>query len=189
MKLNLLPLFLLLALLVGSGCSSVQTTHPLSSDPKPIDKEKFEGAWLFEEGIINVKFAEDGVAKFVALKWKNDTFLLIQAEAIVAEGENSNYISFRILEGDGKSELYFFSQYQFTDDGDLIMWFPNISEFEKMVESKRLQGVVDKSEYSTDIHIKNEPESLLKIIDDPDNMKLFEYRNPMILKKIAPVNY
>jgi hypothetical protein len=185
MTLNGIFRLLLLTLLLGSGCSSVTTTHPLSRDQHAVDVEKFEGIWLMENGSIHVKFTDNGVAKLAGLDWKENAFRVIRGEAIVTEGKKHNFLSVRYQEREGEWEGYFFLPYKFTDQGDLILWPPVPKEFERMVESKKLLGIVRKGEYSTSITITNAPGALLDVINDPDSLKLFEYRKPMVLKKIA----
>jgi len=185
MKRNGLALLIVLALLVGSGCSSVITTHPLSPNPEPIDKEKFEGVWLLDDGTAHVKFSSNGIAQVAGLEWKKDKFRVNRCEAIVTQGKKHNFLSVRYLEGDGEWEGYYFLPYKFTDHGDLILWPPVPDVFEEMVESGKLQGMVEKSEYSISITITNAPGALLNIINDPDNLELFNYREPVVLRRIA----
>jgi hypothetical protein len=185
MKLNGFPLLLLLVLLIGPGCSSVTSTHPLSIDPTPIDKEKFEGIWIMENGTIHVKFTDNGLARLAALDWEENEFRVIQGEAIVTQGKAHNFLSIRYQENPEKREGYFFLPYKFTDQDDLVLWPPVPGVFEKMIENKKLKGIAKKGKYSTSITITNEAGALLNIINDPDNLGLFDYRNLIVLRKIA----
>ena len=57
-KIITLALALCAALLL-CNCSTVTTSFPLTTKPKAIDKEKFEGVWLFgddDTGVLQVKF-------------------------------------------------------------------------------------------------------------------------------------
>ena len=185
MKLSLsLPLFLI-ALLVASGCSSVTTLHPLSSNTEPIDQEKFEGVWLVDDGTIHVKFASNGVARIAGLEWKDGQFHVNQGEAIVTQGKQHNFLSVRYKESDGRWEGYYFLSYKFTDQGDLILWPPVPEVFAKMVKRKELQGIVKKGKYTTSVSVTNAPGGLFDIINNPENLELFDYREPLVLKKIA----
>ena len=186
MKLTLLPLLLLLAMLGGSGCSSVTTTHPLSSDHKSIDREKFEGVWQMDESVVHVKFSPNGIAQIAGLKWDKDEFRMGKAKAIVTEGKKHNFLSVQFQEDTGEwASGYYFLAYKFTDQGDLILWLPVPEVFEASVETKQLQGTIEEGEYSKNVTITNEPGALLEIINDPDNLQAFDYTEPMVLKKIS----
>ncbi|MFH1038637.1 MAG: hypothetical protein V1789_08240 [PVC group bacterium] len=173
------------AMLLTSGCSSVTTKHPLSNNPKPIDQEKFEGVWLVDDTVVHVQFGSNGIAQIAGLEWENNQFHIVQGEMIVTEGDKHNFLSVRFQE-DGKwMDDYLFLAYKFSEQGDLILWLPNEDVFEEAIEKKQLDGVIKQQQYSTDITITTAPEKLLEFIIDPDNLKLFEYREPMILRKVA----
>lgn len=178
-------LLLVMAMLLATSCSSVSTSFPLSDDPKPIDQKEFEGAWLVDEEVFHVRFDSNGVAQTAVVEWKSNEFHIVRGEMTVAEGEENNFLSIRFQE-DGKwTNNYFFLSYTFTEDHDLILWAPDVEAFEELLEKKELQGIVEKDQYSTSITITNEPALFLKCINDPDNLKLFQYRDPLILKKLS----
>ena len=178
----------MVALLVFSGCSTVTTTQPLSSDPKPIDKEQFEGVWLSNDQLLHVMFADNGVGKIAGLEWKDDQFNIARGEMIVADADGKNLLSVR-FEEDGKwPDEYFFVEYKFSEQGDLILWAPDPEAFKTLVEEKKLKGTVKQDKNSTNVTITNMPEVFLKVVNSQESMKLFEYKEPVILKKINAKN-
>jgi len=166
------------------GCSSVTITQPLSTQPKPIDKDKFEGTWLIEKDTAVVRFASNGVARIAGVEWKGENFRLVQGEMIVTEGKTENFISIRFAEDGVWTNRYLFAQYTFTDTGDLVLWPPNTSEFEDAIRTKTLQGVVTKGQYSSSINVTNSPTDMLDFMNDPQRVNLFNYREPMVLRRI-----
>ena len=62
---------------------------------------------------------------------------------------------------------------------------PDVEVFEGVVTNHLLQGVLQKGQYSSDITITNAPGALLEFIDQPRDQRLFNYTEPMILRKIA----
>jgi len=167
------------------GCSSVTIEQPLSTHPTPVDKDQFEGTWLVEKSAIEVKFASNGVARIAGTEWKDDHFRLVQGEMIVTEGKENKYISIRFGEDGDWTNRYFFLRYTFTDRGDLVVWMPNTDAFEKAVETNALQGVVTKQRDSKNINVTNTPATLLDFMDDPERRDLFEYRKPIVLRRIV----
>jgi hypothetical protein len=171
----------MLVVILGAGCSSVTTVNPLSLETKPLDKDKFEGTWLLGKESVSVRFASNGVARIAGVRWENDQFRLEQREMIITEGEEYNFLSIR-FEEDGKwTNQFFFLQYHFTEEGDLLLWLPNSKVFEEAIKTNRLQGV----KHNSGVIITNTPGELLKFINNSDNLQLFEYREPIVVKKVA----
>jgi len=184
---NILISISLTSVLFLSACSTVTIPYPLSANPKPIDKEKFEGVWDGGEPTVHVRFGSNGIAQIAWLDWADNEFQIVRAEMIVTEGDENNFLSFR-MEEDGKwTNTYVFCQYSFSDNGELIVWNPNTETFEKAIEKGLLQGEVESGITGTTIAITNAPGKLLEFINDPENLKLFEYRKPVILRKIVGV--
>ena len=120
-------------------CSTVSTTHPLATKPKAIDKQKFEGVWrIDDDAVLQIKFAKDGIARIAGTEWENDQFTLVRGEMHVVEGKEHNFLSVRFEEDGEWEENYLFAAYKFSEQGDLIFWSPNASEFKKAVEKKLL---------------------------------------------------
>jgi hypothetical protein len=179
-----LSLFFIPLLLLLSGCSFVTTSQPLSSAPEPIDQDKFEGAWLSEEEVVFIRFAASGVAHLAGLDWKDDQFQMVQGELIIIRGEKGNYLSVRLQEEGEWQNRYYLIQYEFTDEGDLLLWFPNEDVFAKAVEDGLLQGEVKTERHRDDIFITDTPEKILRFIENPGPLRLFNTGEPLILKKV-----
>lgn len=167
-----------LAVAVLCGCASVTTQQPLSLDPKPIDREKWEAAWLSDKNPFSVRFSSNGVARIAWFEWKDDQFVPAYGEMIIAEGEDDNYLSIRFAEDGAWSNEYLFAQYAFSEAGDLIVWAPVVDRFKEAIQSNRLEG--------TDSNmITSPPEKIIAFMDDPENGGLFDYKNPLILRRIV----
>jgi hypothetical protein len=179
-----LSFFFIPLLLLLSSCTFVTTQQPLSSAREPIDRDKFEGAWLSEEEVVFIRFAANGVARLAGLDWKDDQFQMVQGEMIITRGKKNNYISVRFQEEGKWQARYYLLQYEFTDRGDLLLWFPNEDVFAKAVEDGMLQGEVKTEPYRDDIFITDSPEKVLRFIENPGPLRLFNTGEPLILKKI-----
>ncbi len=183
-KKTCLLLFFIPLLLLLSGCSFVTTRQPLSSAPEPIDRDKFEGAWLSEEEVVFIRFAASGVARLAGLDWKDDQFQMVQGEMIITRGKKNNFLSVRFQE-DGKwMDRYYLLQYKFTDQDELLLWFPNEDVFAKAVEEGKLEGEVKQDPHGDDIFITDAPEKILRFIENPGPLQFFKTGKPLILKKI-----
>ena len=167
------------------GCSSVTIKDPLSENPEPIDQEKLEGTWVLNDEVFHVKFGSNGVAQIAGVEWESNQFHIVHAEVIVTKGDKHNFLSVRRQEDGRWMGDYYFLSYMFAENGDLVAWVPNANVFKNLIKEKELQGVITEGKYSTSVSITNSPLKLLKLINDPENLKLFEYTEPTIIRKIS----
>lgn len=183
----LMQTFALTASLLFTGCSSVTTSFPISAEPQPIDQDKFEGSWMVDKGAVSLQFASNGVARLAGVEWKDDRFRMVQGEMIVAKGQKNNFISLRFEDDGAWTNSYYLLQYHFTDQGELLLWQPNAKAFESAVATNRQMGVVSKSQYSVHVNMTNSPSALIEFIETSGVPDLFDYREPTVLRKIAPL--
>ena len=186
MKQFLFVLLSIFAMLLTLGCSSVTTRHPLSNNPEAIDHEKFEGVWLVDDDeVLHVKFTGNGIARIAGFEWESDQFNITHVEMIVTEGDEHNFLSVRFQEEGKWMDDYYFLACKFTEKGDLVLWLPNVDAFEEAIGKKKLSGIINEDQYSTNITITDVPEKLFEYINGPDNLNLFDYKEPIIIYKIT----
>lgn len=171
--------------LVSLGCSSVTTVDPLPWKTEPTDQERFEGTWLIGDGALQIRFAETGVARFAGLDWQDGRFQLEQGEMTICHGEELDFLSVHAQEDGAWMDGYYLVQYRFTDDGDLVLWLPDPEAFADAVTEGRLEGTVEGEGCCKDVIVTSPPAELLELIDDADDLELFDYREPMILRRLT----
>lgn len=170
-----------------SGCSMVTTTKPLPLTAAASDQEKFEGSWMISDGTVSLRFAANGVAQIAGLDWDQDAglFTLERCELYLCEGEHAGFISVRCKEKGEWEDEYLFFRYHFTPDDTLVLWQPQPSVFKEAIEDGVLQGTVHEDELETSITITGDPNKLLELIDVEDDLSLFDYVNPMVIRKLS----
>lgn len=178
-------LLLLFAVFLICGCSTVVTKNPLTTDPNSYGRDNFEGSWLIGDNIYFIRFAANGIARIAVVVWEDDRYQLGHGEMIVKKGDKSNYLSVRFKQDPEWMDDYIILQYLFTDTGDLVLWIPNADIFEKAIKDKKLQGVIKKKKFSKDITITSDPAKLLDFLSESDNLNLFDYREPIILRRVT----
>jgi hypothetical protein len=171
--------------LMSIGCSSVTTVHPLPWKTEPADQDRFEGTWLVGDDSFQIRFADSGVARFAGLDWEDDQFRLEQGEMIICRGEHLGFLSVRTQEDGEWMDHYYLVQFKFTDPGELLLWLPEADAFADAIARNRVEGAVDGDGAGTDITITSPPEALLDLIDDPDDLELFDYKSPLILRRVT----
>jgi hypothetical protein len=171
--------------LLSLGCSSVMTVHPLPWRTEPTDRERFEGTWLVGDDSFQIRFTDSGVARFAGLDWEDGQFRLEQGEMTICRGEHLGFLSVRTQEDGEWTNHYYLVQFKFTDPGELVLWLPNADAFAEAIAQDRLRGTVDGNGSGTDITITGAPENLLELIDDPEDLVLFDYRSPLVLRRVT----
>jgi len=172
-------------IVLGIGCSSVTTLQPLPRSSDLAERARFEGVWISDDDLIQVRFDKDGLGHFAGLGWDDEKFKLERGEMIVAAGKDLGFLSVRVEEDDGEwMHRYYLLQYRFTDSGDLVLWNPQPEPFADAVDAGTLEGTVERSDSGVDAVILGQPADLLAFIDDPEDLTLFDYRDPMIFKRI-----
>jgi hypothetical protein len=171
--------------LLSLGCSSVTTVQPLPWKIEAGDQERFEGTWLVGDDSLQIRFADNGVARFAGLDWEDGQFQLEQGEMIICRGDHLGFLSVRTREDGEWMNHYYLVQFKFTDPGELVLWLPNVDAFADAIAQNRLEGTVDGDGSGTDVTITSGPDALLELIDVGDDRALFDYREPIILKKVV----
>jgi len=188
MKFNLILFLLSLATVICTSCSSVTMKSPLNVSPKPVDQHKFEGIWSVGKGVIHINFAHGGIAKVAWLDWEKDEFKMGKGEMFVSETDELNFVCARLKDDDEWTDGYFFAQYKFTKEGDLVLWLANVKLFAEAIKKNDLKGEIKQSGFSKQVSITSKPKELLKFIKNSDDAMIFYYKDPMICRKILKSN-
>lgn len=180
-RLMILPFGILLV----AGCSSVTTDQPLPRMSGTFEQGLFEGVWMANDQILMVQFSSDGIARVAGLEWKDDEFQLERAELILSGGDDLKVASVRAQEDGEWLDQYFFVQYEFTQQGDLVLRLPNVDFFDEAVSDGRLEGFVDRGEYGRDIRVGASPEVFLEFLKGQDPSVIFGVGDPVVLKRVC----
>jgi len=167
--------------LITAACSSVTTLSPLPADMEAPELETFAGTWQFEEDVIHVEVREDGVACVAGLAWEDSAFVMRQGELTLTRGEHRSFLCFAAYDAGIPSDQFLFFQYRFLSPDLLIVWQPRIDAFQTAVDA----GLLTAAEGSDATHLILDAGSkvLLAFIDDATRTDLFEYEDPLPLRR------
>jgi hypothetical protein len=165
------------------GCSSVTIKEPLPMISDAAENARFQGEWVSGDQTFYMGFGSNGIGQFVGVDWENDQFQLEKGELIVSKGPNS-FLSVRVMEKGKWQEGYFFVQYHFTREGDLLLWRPEANTFADAVEKGKLKGTIEKGKSYVSVAITSPPEKILAFVNDPLNGALFDFKEPMVFKRL-----
>jgi hypothetical protein len=167
-----------------TGCTSVTLLQPLPATSDATERARLEGEWIAEDQILYVRFGRDGLGQIAGVDWKDDRFRLETGEIIASQGGKHHYLSVRVRTNGEWEHHYYFVQYDFTPQGDLVLWLPDANAFEAAVRMGKLQGTVEKTKYVHNVEITSPPEVILAFLKDPGNEELFDTEDPMILGRL-----
>ncbi len=155
----------------AAGCSSVETEHPVTDRPEALDKDRLEGAWLFEDEILHLKFGSDNVGQMGSLEWKDGEFRVMRAEFVVVHAGEGRYASLRF--DDDEAGSYGLLNYDFASNGDLLVRVEPTDEFERAIAAGRLRGQVKKDGKDTEIMLASPSDTLLTFLSSASPNQLF----------------
>ncbi len=179
-----------LAAALLAGCGAL-TEQPLPAVPlADAERARFDGAWVGDppDEVVSIRVSCDGVGHVASLEWDDGAFRMERTEAVFSEGRKggakSRFISLRLADKGGKpakQPMYLLLKYRFQNDDTLVLWGANPEPFAAAIRAGRLHGQVDRY----DNVITSPPQTVLDFIDDPDDVRLFAYAQPMVWHKVA----
>ena len=178
------PVAVVLLMLGVGGCSSVTLVQPLPQSPDATERARFEGEWIAGDQVLYVRFGSGGIGQFAGVDWKEDRFQLEKGEFVLSRGQTHHFLSLRVQEKGVWEDRYYFVQYHFTAQGDLVLWLPDVDAFRNAVAQGKLVGIGESRRESGSVTIASPPELVVAFLNDPANGVLFDYRDPMIVKRL-----
>lgn len=172
-------------LLVLAACSPVLVREPLPATAGPDELARFEGAWLSGRDVTRVRVEAGQPLAIAGMEWRDGRFQVDRGEVVVTAVEERGFLSVRVKEADGWMDGWYLVEYRFTSDGDLLVWMPHTAAFADAVEAGDLTGVVEHTDTSTTVTLTGPPERTLAYLEDHDGVMLFDYRDPMVMRRLA----
>lgn len=168
-----------------SACSSVRLTQPFPRAGGPPEKAKLEGVWQLDRTVVFLKFRDDGTGDLNIPAWKDGTFHVDHGELIAVPGKTQNYLCLRMDSDGQETPGYAFAAFK-VDDDTLVAWAPDAGEVDAAIVNKRLEGTSERKDNSRRIVISTAPDKVLDLLEGEGGAKLLDYKNPLVLRKIAP---
>ena len=171
------------------GCKTVVSLNPVGTPDTEIDKDRIEGVWQIEESVISCKFTNDGKTLIIgSVEWDDATqgFKLQQSKVWFTKVGDRRFLNLENEQDDehAKERRYSFTEYMLIGDKNefALVWPPDFDVFKETVAQKKLEGTATEDT----VTISEKPETLMKVIQEDQVKGLFDYREPMILRRIYP---
>jgi hypothetical protein len=169
--------------LLGCACDEVTVPEPVGDEIVPLEAEEWVGTWADPEGHVVFIQEVDAEAGHLRLVWfeDDDTLERQQVDAIVRTS-NGWWLGTVFVPDDAElSGEYWWGRVERTGD-TLLVWVPNPRKFAELVRAGLLPGKVE-SEDTVRLG-KLEPRHL-KLVTSEERGVLFEWDEPLILRKIS----
>ena len=172
---------------VLSGCGVVMEQPLPAAALSDAEHTRFEGTWVADnsDGVVSVRIDCDGGGHVASAEWKGGRFQMDETQVVFSQGmkggEKARFLSLRVQGKDEKQARYLLLKYQFSSDDTLVVWGAQPGPFAEAIKSGRLKGQSEQHQ----TFLTSPPQAVLDFIDDPDDVRLFDYRKPLILRKVA----
>ncbi len=167
--------------IVSSGCDVVVTRAPLPRADARDFENRLAGSWANDDGVIEIRFVEPGFAKLGSLEWEHDAFVLGLGELTLGEIDDRRFVSVRFQEDGAWPDEYYLAEVEIAeaDDDVLLIWTALGERFRALIENGLLEG-----ETVDGVVVTSKPEDLLAALADERAAGSFDYREPMVLRKL-----
>ncbi len=187
-------IFYILALLIFvlfSGCKTLLFKNLFGSVSTIENIEDYEGYWESDDGFIAaIKILNDSSTMVTGLlEWdkKQEQFVVKSEERIITKLKEATFLNEKTDENYYKVQQIELKKSKISDKIQLLVWDPDIDEFEKLVANNELSGRIttkinDEGKVETDsIIVDNRSEDLLEKMMEKNN--LFKYKNVQVLRR------
>jgi len=176
----ILGLFLLLSL----NCSSVTSHKPVGVNDTE-HASLFEGSWAHEDGIIFFRKLDDGKLVGAVVEWKEKKFCLETMELVVTKIGDTHLVNLLVNENKHLPAWYF-GRYTFDEKFEtMVVYPPNVEQFEKAISSGSLAGKLEKDKTSIEIYLESNKPDLMDLLLKEGSANYFDTEKVTILKRIG----
>ena len=182
----------LLSIAFFMGCKTLLFTNVFGTVTKVENIEDYEGYWESDDGfIVAIKFLKDSSTMVSGiLDWdtKKEKFMVKSEKRIITKLKDATFVNYKMDNNNYKVQQFELRKSDLTDKIQLLIWDPNIDEFERLVTNNNIPGQIitktnDDGEAETDsVIVDNRSEDLLIQIMEKNN--LFNYKNVQVLRRV-----
>jgi len=172
--------FGLLAVALIFGCAAVSSVGPVGEPPKELSERGWDGTWIYKDQAIMIKVLEPQKG-FLQIAWVEEKEGSFKLESYRVEiRESGDWLFGNVKEKEGSSRYYWALIKK--DKGQIIVWFPDASEFAKLVQAGVLSGKVEKD---GGVILEKFTAEDLKFALSGDKGVCFDWKRPMVLFRVG----
>ncbi len=170
----------LLAVALIFGCAAVSSVGPVGEPPKELSGKEWDGTWIHKDQAITMKVLEPQKG-FLQVGWVEEKEGSFKLESYQIEIRGSgDWLFGNVKEKEGSSRYYWALIKK--DKGQIIAWFPDASEFAKLVQAGVLPGRMEKD---GGVVLEKLTAEDLKFVLSGDKGVFFDWKRPLVLFRVG----
>jgi hypothetical protein len=188
-------IFFILALIIFvlfSGCKTLLFKNLFGSVSKIENVEDYQGYWESDDGFIAaIKILDDSSTMVTGvMDWdkKKEQFVVSSEKRIITKIKEATFLNQKTEKNYYMVQQFELKKSKVSEKIQLLVWDPNIDEFEKLVNNNELPGKIittinDEGKVETDsVIVDNHSKDLLEQLMKKNN--LFKYKNVQVLRRV-----
>jgi len=174
-------LYLSLSLVLLTGCHAVYSTHPVGETPAAVSPDDWEGTWVHKDGAVTVAVL-DRERGILDVGWVEKKQERLQFEHYQVQLRKSGEWLFGNVQDPDKPKLYVWARIR-NEDGQIIVWVPDVEKTKALVEKGMLPGRVEKKD--GDVVLSAIGTAELKAIISGEKCMIFDWSQPRIFRRLT----
>lgn len=191
-----------LSLAFLSGCHAVYSTHPVGEAPVSVSPDDWEGTWVHKDGAVTVVVLdqEKGVLEIGWVEKKQERLKLERYKVLLRK---SGEWLFGSVQDPDKPKLYVWGRIK-NEDGQIVLWAPDVQKARALVEKGVLPGRVEKMNdvsftdpdpdavgprpilsKESDVILTRLGATELKVIMSGEKGALFDWERPLVFRRLT----
>ncbi len=162
------------------GCAAVSSVGPVGERPKELTRNEWDGTWIVKNQSITVKVLEPQSGT-LQIAWVEEKEGRLELESFQVEiRESDDLMLANVKEEEGASRYYWALMRK--DEGQIIVWYPDSSQFGKLIEAGTLRGKVEKG---GSVVVEKLTREDLKLVVSGEKGICFDWKQPMVLFRVG----
>ncbi len=170
----------LLAVALILGCAAVSSVEPVGERPKELTPSEWDGTWIVKNQSITVKVLEPQKGT-LRVAWVEEKGGRLELESFQVEMRESDDLMLGNVKEEEGASCYYWALVR-RDEGQIIVWYPDASQFRKLVEAGTLRGKVEKG---GGVVVEKLTREDLKSLFSGDKGICFDWKQPMVLYRVG----
>ena len=162
------------------GCAVVSSVEPVGERLKELSQNEWGGTWIHKNHAITIKVS-DKQRGLLQMAWVEEKEGGLKLESYEVEIRESGEWMFGNVKEKQGPDGYYWGLFK-KDEGQIIVWTPDPSQFTKLVQTGVLRGKPEKG--GSVVLEKFTPEHL-KIVLSGDKGACFDWKNPIVFFRMG----
>ena len=165
-----------------AGCNVVYSTKPMGEKAVSISTEEWKGTWIHSDGALTVTVIDSvrGILKVAWVETEGKELMFELSEAYL--GESGAWLFVSVPDNDNPDKTQFLWGRVKKDDNQVIIWWPDVSEFKVLVENGALPGI---AESDGNVVLGDLTSEHLKLITSSAKGALLDWEKPFVLIRLS----